>query len=67
METKVDSEALDEFHTDEEPESKTGQQEDMKQYLTKLNSRVENLVRSLGQTDLIAIMDNKNNKSEEIE
>ena len=63
MDTKnqVDDEALDEFHTDEEPESKTGQQEDMKQYLTKMNTRIENLVRSLGQDDLITIMDKNNN------
>lgn len=48
-----ESDDLEEFHTDEEPESKTGQQEDMKQYLIKLNQRVESLVRSLGQNDLI--------------
>jgi len=48
---KSDDEALDEFHTDEEPESKTGQKEDMKHYLTKLNSRIDILVEALKEAD----------------
>jgi hypothetical protein len=53
MDTKnqIDDEALDEFHTDEEPESKTGQKEDMKHYLTKLNSRIDILVEALKDAD----------------
>jgi len=48
---KCEEEALDEFHTDEEPESKTGQKEDMKHYLTKLNSRIDILVEALKEAD----------------
>ena len=51
MDTKYEEEALDEFHTDEEPESKTGQKEDMKHYLTKLNSRIDILVEALKEAD----------------
>lgn len=47
-----DDEDLNEFYTDEEPESKTGQKEDMKHYLNKLNSRIDVLVEALKEADL---------------
>jgi len=46
-----DEDALDEFYSDEEPESKTGQKEDMKHYLNKLNSRIDVLVEALKEAD----------------
>ena len=46
-----DEEDLNEFYSDEEPESKTGQKEDMKHYLNKLNSRIDVLVEALKEAD----------------
>ena len=46
-----DEEDLNEFYSDEEPESKTGQKEDMKHYLNKLNNRIDVLVEALKEAD----------------
>ena len=40
-------EGLDDFHTDEEAEQAENQNEDMKQYLSKLNKRIDTLVDAL--------------------
>lgn len=48
---QCEEDALDEFFSDEEPESKTGQKEDMKHYLNKLNGRIDLLVDALKEAD----------------
>ena len=40
-------EGLEEFHTDEEHENADSQKEDIKQYLTKLNGKIDTLVDAL--------------------
>ena len=44
-------EGLKDFHSDEEPESIQSQKEDMKQYLSKLNFRIDNLVEALKKAE----------------
>ena len=44
-------EGLKDFHSDEEPESIQSQKEDMKQYLSKLNSRIDLLVEALKKAE----------------
>ena len=44
-------EGLKDFHSDEEPESIQSQKEDMKMYLSKLNSRIDNLVEALKKAE----------------
>jgi len=44
-------EALEDFHSDEEPENFESQKEDMKMYLNKLNKRIDSLVDALKTAD----------------
>ena len=44
-------EGIKEFHSDEEPENIQNQKEDMKMYLIKLNSRIDNLVTALKKAE----------------
>ena len=44
-------EGLKDFHSDEEPESIQSQKEDMKMYLSKLNSRIDLLVEALKKAE----------------
>lgn len=39
------------YHTDEEAENQASQKEDMKQFLTKMNKRIDNLVEALKKAD----------------
>lgn len=66
----INEEALDYFYSDEEPENFESQKEDMKQYLNKLNKRIDTLVDALKQADAMmakmgdqkAIIEQINNK-----
>lgn len=42
---------IDDFHTDEEPENSERQQEDMKQYMNKLNKRIDRILSRIKQVD----------------
>jgi hypothetical protein len=61
---------LENFHEDEEPENFESQKEDMKQYLNKLNKRIDTLVEALKCADSMmakmgdqkAIIEQINNK-----
>ena len=54
-------EALEDFHTDEEPENFESQKEDMKMYLNKLNKRIDSLVDALKTADsMMAKMGDQN-------
>ena len=44
-------EGIKDFHSDEEPENDQNQKEDMKMYLIKLNSRIDNLVTALKKAE----------------
>ena len=60
-------EGLKDFHSDEEPESVQNQKEDMKMYLSKLNSRIDKLVEALKKAELmIARQTSKKNLDQQV-
>lgn len=42
---------VERYHTDEEAENQASQKEDMKQFLNKMNSRIDTLVEALKKAD----------------
>lgn len=50
LQAKID-EKVGEFYSDEEPENQASQKEDMKDFLNKLNERIDTLVDALKKAD----------------